>query len=269
MHMKKFVLVCLTLVLALGLLSGCGGKDLKDWDYIADKGTLVVGMTIFEPMNYYDGETLVGFDTELAQAVGEKLGVKVEFIEIDWENKVMELKSRNVDCLWNGMTILEDLKNEVTFSVPYSENYQACVINQKNADKYTDLASMAGARIGAEAGSAGEKAVKEDASLSTGELTSVQAQRNTLMELKAGTLDVGVIDAVMAKASVGEGTDYSDLMVVPGVELSYEQYGVGFRKEDTVTADKVNQALQELANEGFLDQLVEKYPTVMVCLEAN
>lgn len=267
--MKQWIAAILSTVLMIVLLTGCGAKT-TDWEYIEQKGTLVIGYTVFDPMNYQDENgKLVGFDTELAQAVCEKLGVTPEFVEIDWENKVMELNSKRIDCAWNGMTILEELKNNIDFSMPYSENYQACVIRKEDAEKYKTTADMVKARIGVEAGSAGETTVKEDENLSQGNITSLTAQRNTLLELKAGTLDVAVIDGVMALASVGEGSDFSDLMVVPGIELSKEEYGIGFRKNSPETVAKVNQALQELANEGKLQELQQKYPSVMVTLKAQ
>ena len=289
--MKKMLTAAMSFALSAVLLTGCGGAAASqaassaasapasepaasapaesDWDYISGKGTMVMGMTIFDPMNYYDdNNTLIGFDTELAQAVCEKLGVKAEFIEIDWNNKLMELEAKNVDCLWNGMTIVEAYKDSVEYTIPYSQNYQAVVINQKNKDTYTTLESMAAANIGVEAGSAGAAVVAEDEFLSQGTITEVVAQRNNLMELKSGTLDVAVIDAVMAMASVGEGTDFEDLMIVDGIELSKEEYGVGFRKGSDVV-EKVNAALQELAAEGFLEELQAKYPSVMVSLTAE
>ncbi len=288
--MLKRISCCLmSAALAASLMTGCGSassapapgssapaqapsapaQSASDWDYISEKGSLVIGITLFDPMNYYDEtETLIGFDTELAQAVCAKLGVEAEFVEIDWNNKLMELDSKKIDCIWNGFTILKDLDNAVDYTIPYSSNYQAVVINQKNKDQYTDLASLAKASIGVEAGSAGEATVTAESVLSTATIVPVAAQRDNLLELKSGTLDAAVIDAVMAKASVGEGTDFNDLMTVPGIELSKEEYGVGFR-EGSDMPEKVNQILQELANEGLLEELQEKYPSVMVCLNAQ
>lgn len=267
--MKRWIAVLLVAIVTGLLFSSCGQKA-SDWEYIQQKGTLVIGYTVFEPMNYTDENgNLIGFDTELAKAVCEKLGVTPEFVEIDWENKVMELNSKRIDCAWNGMTILEELKSNIDFSVPYSENYQACVIRKEDADKYKTTADMTKARIGVEAGSAGETTVQQDENLSQAEVTSLTAQRNTLLELKAGTLDVAVLDGVMALASVGDGTDFSDLMIVPGIKLSKEEYGIGFRKDSPETVAKVNEALQELANDGTLQKLQEKYPSVMVTLKAQ
>ena len=127
-------------------------------------------------------------------------------------------------------------------------------------------ADMADAKkIAVEAESAGQKAVEGDESLSQAELISVGAQSDALMEVKAGTADVAVIDAVMAYASVGEGTSYSDLAVVDGIELGKEEYGIGFRKGSNVV-DEVNKALQELTEEGIVEELQAKYPSVLVTL---
>lgn len=284
--LKKIVLRLLACALVVSLFTACGASSsfapvssaagsasssaaTSDWEYVSGKGSLVIGITLFDPMNYYDEtETLVGFDTELAQAVCKKLGVEPEFVEIDWNNKLMELDAKKIDCIWNGFTIMDDLENAVDYTIPYSTNYQTVVINQKNKDRYTDLASLAQASIGVEAGSAGEAAVAAESILSKANVVSVTAQRENLLELKSGTLDAAVIDVVMAQASVGEGTDFADLMVLSDIELSKEEYGVGFREGSDLSA-KVNQALQELANEGFLEQLQEKYPSVMVCLKAE
>lgn len=231
-----------------------------DWAYIADKGTFVVGITLFEPMNYYDenGE-LTGFETEFTKAVCEKMGVEPVFQEIEWEQKELELNSKNIDAIWNGLTVTEDRKENMAFSKSYVRNKQVVVINSKNADKYTDIASMAGASCAAESGSAGESAIQSDSVLSQNEYIPTSAQKDVLLELKSGTIEVGVIDYVMAIASVGEGTDYSDLMIVDGIELAPEEYAVGLRKGDTETVEKVNSAIDELVADGTLKALAEKY----------
>ena len=269
--MKKALTILTAAALASALLAGCGQTGESDWAYVQGNGTMKIGITLFEPMNYYDPDdpdTLIGFDTELAEAVCEKLGVTPEFVEIDWDQKVFELQSKNIDLIWNGMTMSEDLAENMDFSTPYSGNMQVCVINAANAGVYTDLASMANARIVAEAGSAGEKSVQAEEALQSAALTTLQAQRDTLLELKSGTADVAVIDAVMAYASVGEGTDYADLMVVEGIELSKEEYAIGLRKGSDMT-EKINAALQELTDDGTVAALAEKYPSVLVTLEPS
>ena len=268
--MKKLLAGIISALTLCAALAGCGGQPAQtdDLAYIQEKGTLKIGITLFQPMNYYDEsepDKLVGFDTELAEAVCEKLGVTPEFVVIDWDQKVIELQSKNIDCIWNGMTILDELKENIDFSMPYSGNMQVCVVSKDNAQTFQSTTDMADAKIAVEAESAGHKAVEGDESLSQAELISVGAQSDALMEVKAGTADVAVIDAVMAYASVGEGTSYSDLAVVDGIELGKEEYGIGFRKGSNVV-DEVNKALQELTEEGSVEELQAKYPSVLVTL---
>lgn len=231
-----------------------------DWQYIADKGNFVAGITLFEPMNYYDenGE-LTGFETEFTKAVCEKLGVEAKFQEIEWDKKEIELNAKTIDAIWNGLTVTEELKENMGFSKSYVRNKQVVVIKADNKDKYTDEASMAGASCAAESGSAGQTAIETSPVLSQNEFVGASAQKDVLLEVKAGTVELGVLDYVMAKASIGEGTDYSDLMIVEGVELAPEEYAIGMRKGDTETIEKINGAIDELVADGTLKALAEKY----------
>ena len=231
-----------------------------DWQYIADKGNFVAGITLFEPMNYYDenGE-LTGFETEFTKAVCEKLGVEAKFQEIEWDKKEIELNANTIDAIWNGLTVTEERKENMGFSKSYVRNKQVVVIKADNKDKYTDEASMAGASCAAESGSAGQTAIETSSVLSQNEFVGASAQKDVLLEVKAGTVELGVLDYVMAKASIGEGTDYSDLMIVEGVELAPEEYAIGMRKGDTETIEKVNGAIDELVADGTLKALAEKY----------
>ena len=231
-----------------------------DWQYIADKGNFVAGITLFEPMNYYDenGE-LTGFETEFTKAVCEKLGVEAKFQEIEWDKKEIELNAKTIDAIWNGLTVTEERKENMGFSKSYVRNKQVVVIKADNKDKYTDEASMAGASCAAESGSAGQTAIETSSVLSQNEFVGASAQKDVLLEVKAGTVELGVLDYVMAKASIGEGTDYSDLMIVEGVELAPEEYAIGMRKGDPETIEKVNGAIDELVADGTLKALAEKY----------
>ena len=235
-------------------------SDGGDWQYIADKGSFIAGITLFEPMNYYDenGE-LTGFETEFTKAVCEKLGVEAKFQEIEWDKKEIELNAKTIDAIWNGLTVTEERKENMGFSKSYVRNKQVVVIKADNKDKYTDEASMAGASCAAESGSAGQTAIETSDVLSQNEFVGASAQKDVLLEVKAGTVELGVLDYVMAKASIGEGTDYSDLMIVEGVELAPEEYAIGMRKGDTETIDKVNGAIDELVADGTLKALAEKY----------
>lgn len=258
--MKKIAALFMSAVLALGI-TGCSASDKTDWEYIEDKGTFVVGITLFEPMNYYDDETgeLIGFETEFTKAVCEKLGVEPVFQVIDWEKKEVELQSKAIDAIWNGLTVTEERKENMAFSTPYVRNKQVAVIKAENAEKYADVAAMAGASMTAESGSAGETAIKADDTLAQNEYIASAAQKDVLMEVKAGATEIGVIDYVMAKASIGEGTDYADLMIVEGVELAPEEYAIGLRLEDAETLAKVNEAIDALVADGTLKALAEKY----------
>lgn len=252
---------------ALGILAsaGCSASDKTDWEYISGKGELIIGITLFEPMNYYDenGE-LTGFETEFAQAVCEKLGVTPKFQEIDWNQKETELKSKAIDCIWNGMTVTEERKQNMAFTDPYVDNRQVLIIRKSDAEKYVQESDLQGVKSAAESESAGQTAIEESAALSSGEFVGCAAQKDALLEVKAGTVDVAVIDYVMATASIRDDTDYSDLMIVEGVQLAPEQYAIGLRLEDTETLAKVNAAIKELASEGGLQALAEKYGLIDV-----
>ena len=233
----------------------------SDWAKIESNGTMKIGITYFEPMNYFDdnGE-LTGFETEFATAVCEKLGVTPEFVEINWDSKIMELQAQTIDCIWNGMTITPELQEALTISDPYIKNYQVVVIRSDNADVYTSTADLVGKTVEAEAGSAGEAAIigeGVDESLKQAEYISAAKQTDTLLEVKTGAADAAVLDFVLAGAMVGQG-DYSDLMIIPDLQLSVEEYGVGFRK-DSDAAEKVNEAMQALIEDGTLNTLAEKY----------
>ncbi len=275
--MKKITALFMSAVLALGLC-GCAAEDKADetaegtkeavsaevaeeaWKYLEDKGTLTVGITLFEPMNYKDenGE-LTGFETEFTKAVCEKIGLTPDFQEINWDNKIMELQGKTIDVIWNGMTVKEEFKSEINFSTPYIRNKQVVVIKADNAEKYAALASMTGVSITAETGSAGQTAIETNETLKTNTFIGSTAQKDVLMEIKAGTTEIGVIDYVMAKASIGEGTDYADLMIVESVELTPEEYAIGIRKDDTILLEKINTAISELAADGTLKAIAEKY----------
>ena len=230
----------------------------SDLAYIRSNGKMVIGYTVYEPMNYTDADgSFTGFDTELATAVCEKLGVEPEFVEINWDTKETELAAKSIDCIWNGMTITPELQEAISISDPYIKNYQVVVIRAADADKYTSTESLAGANLDAEAGSAGEAAVAADEFLSQASYTSVVKQTDALLEVKSGAADAAVMDFVLANTLAGTG-DYSDLMVIPDLELSVEEYGIGFRQGSDLTA-AVNQAMQELIDDGTLNELAVKY----------
>ncbi len=255
--MKKFLGIASALVLAA---STCGCSQKQDWAYIADKGDMVIGITLYEPMNYYDeNNNLTGFDTEFAQRVCKELGVEATFQVIDWKQKETELKSKKIDCIWNGLTVTEERKENMAFSNPYVDNKQVLIVKKDNLDKITAEGGLDGIKVAAESGSAGETAITEDDVIPNPVFVGCDAQKDVLMEVKAGTVDGGVIDYVMAISTIKEGTDYSDLVIVENVELTPEQYAIGFRLEDQETLKKVNDTVDKLVQEGWLQDLAAKY----------
>ena len=204
----------------------------SDMAYVQSKGTLVVGITDFAPMDYQNesGEW-IGFDADMAKAFAESLGVDVVFQVIDWDNKVMELDGKAIDVVWNGMTLTDEVTSSMATSNPYCTNYQVLVYPADRAADFENLTSLEGLSVAVESGSAGE-----DAAEALGASTvAVQSQANTLMEVSAGTSDAAVIDVLMAAAMIGEGTSYADLAYSVNLNeaqgLDAEEYGVGFRKD--------------------------------------
>ena len=227
----------------------------SDLDYIKEKGKMVIGYTVYEPMNYTDADgNFTGFDTELATAVCEKLGVEPEFVEINWDTKVVELDAKSIDCIWNGMTLTDDIMANAACTKPYAKNAQVVVMKADAA--YASTADLAGKTVVAEAGSAGETAISEDAGLSQAEYIRKSVQTDCLMEVAAGTADAAVLDLTLATAMIGEGTDYANLAIKD--ELNAEEYGVAFRKGSDA-AEAVNAAFDELKADGTMQALADKY----------
>ena len=227
----------------------------SDLDYIKEKGKMVIGYTVYEPMNYTDADgNFTGFDTELATAVCEKLGVEPEFVEINWDTKVVELDAKSIDCIWNGMTLTDDIMANTATTKAYAKNAQVVVV--KDGTDYSSTADLVGKTVVAEAGSAGEAAIEGDENLAQADYVSKSVQTDCLMEVAAGTADAAVLDLTLANAMIGEGTDYASLKIVD--ELNAEEYGVAFRKGSDVAA-AVDAAFDELKADGTMQALADKY----------
>ena len=255
--MKKMFALLLVLVLALTCLSACGASSDSDLKYIQKKGTMIVGITDYEPMDYKDENgNWTGFDAELAEQVCEKLGVKCEFLVLgDWGKKFYELDTKNIDAIWNGMTITDEVKLNTNCSDAYVVNAQVLVMKADALANYTTPESLSDLTFAVENGSAGQEAVL-GIGIPEDQIIAVQDQAAALMEVAAGTSDACVIDITMANAMTGEGTSYADLAA--GISLTSEEYGIGFRKDSDVTA-KVNELLQAMKADGSLQALADKY----------
>ena len=266
--MKKLLALVLAVMMMAGLVTGIAAAEESDWDYISGKGKVVVGMTLFAPMNYYEGDEFVGFDTELTKAVGEKLGVEIEFVEINWDSKEIELNSKNIDCIWNGMCITPERKENMSMTNAYLYNTQAIVAK---TDKMADLlANVEGVNVVAEQGSTGEGkllgTIEDDETVEVSakeffaksNYTAVDSMAKALMEVKSGTADIALVDSVCALAMVGEGTDYADMSVNLDNNFGLQEYGIAFRKGSDVT-EMVNQAIIELTKDGTIAEIAARY----------
>ena len=274
--MKKIIAMLLALMLVLTCFAACGSApaadeagsndavqaddsqtadDGSDLAFVQSNGKLVVGITDYAPMDYKDdnGEW-TGFDAEFARLFAEELGVECEFFVLaDWGKKIFELDSKNIDCVWNGMTITEEILLTSSVSDPYVINAQVVVMKADVVGNYADAESMKDLTFAVESGSAGEAALN-DAGLT--KYVAVQDQGAAVMEVAAGTSDACVIDITMANAMTGEGTSYADLTY--NVSLTEEEYGVSFRKDSDLTA-KFNEFMASLKADGTLQELAAKY----------
>jgi polar amino acid transport system substrate-binding protein len=240
-----------------------GPVEGADADYakVREKGKLVVGITDFEPMDYKDeAGNWIGFDADMATEFAHSLDVEVEFVEIDWDNKVLELNSGAIDCVWNGMTLTDEVKSAMDCSKAYCNNAQVVIVPADKADQYQTVESLKDLNFAVEAGSAGAAEAESNGL----KYTEVQNQAAALMEVKGGTSDAAIIDSLMAAAMVGEGTSYEDLTYTIG--LNSEEYGVGFRKGSDLVP-LLNKYFQVASTDGTLMNLAEKYGVQAAVIE--
>ena len=280
--MKKLVALMLVGAMTAAMVTGCGSSadtsastdaaadaeatedtaeaaedtaaDAKsDLAYVKEKGTLVVGITEFEPMDYKDenGEW-IGFDADMAKAFAESLGVTAEFQVIDWDNKILELDGKTIDCVWNGMTLTDEVTSAMECTNAYLYNAQVVVVPADVADQYQDEESLKDLSFAVEAGSAGEAEV----SALGLNYTPVSSQADALMEVASKSSDAAVIDSLMAGAMIGEGTGYADLTYTIG--LNSEEYGVGFRKGSDLAA-ALNDYFTTSLEDGSMEKVAETY----------
>ena len=255
--MKKMISMLLVFLMCTALFTGCGNAADTDSDlaYVQNKGKLIVGITDYAPMDYKDENgQWTGFDAEFAMLFAEELGVECEFYVIaDWGKKFMELDTKLIDVVWNGMTITDEATLNSSVSDPYVINAQVVVMKADVISAYETVDSLSGLKIAVESGSAGETAAN---AIAGANVIPVGDQAAALLEVKSGAADACVIDLTMAYAMTGEGTNYADL--APGISLTEEFYGVSFRKGSELT-EKLNAFMAELKENGTLQTLAEKY----------
>ena len=235
--------------------SDAGGEAEAESDlaYVQEKGTLVVGITEFDPMDYQSAEgEWIGFDADMAKAFAESLGVTAEFQLIEWDNKVMELDGKTIDVVWNGMTLNDEVMAAMSCTNAYCNNAQIVILPADVAEDYPDVESMSGLNFAVESGSAGQAQAEENGFT----FTPVVDQATAVMEVASGTADAAIIDSLMAAAMVGEGTSYDQLTYT--IQLNSEQYGVGFRQGSDLT-ELLNQFFVDTYADGTMLEIAETY----------
>ncbi len=281
--MKKMTKLC-ALVLALAMvfaLASCGSSSSttsaassgssagasnagdSDLAYVQEKGKLVVGITDFEPMDYKDSDSnWIGFDADMATAFAESLGVEVEFVEINWDNKILELNNSSIDCVWNGMTLTDEVTSSMECSNAYMNNTQVVVVGPEHKDA-TTVEQLSELSFAVESGSAGQAMAEEN----NFDFTPVTAQADALMEVASGTSDAAIIDSLMAGAMVGEGTGYPDLEYTVSLNADEgERYGVGFRKGSDLAA-ALNDFFASSYADGSMQAIAETYGVQAALIE--
>ena len=250
--MKKFLVIMMALVMLLGCFAGCGGNT-GDLQAVKDAGKLVVGVTVYPPMDYLDDNNeWTGFDAELAEMFAESLGVNCQIVIITWSNKVAELNSNQIDLVWNGMTASDDLAEEMDFSVSYAKNAQVAVV-KKGSTLTAD--GVKNAKIAVENGSAGAKVANEV--LKASNIVPLTAQVDALNEVLSGTSEAAIVDITMAQNMAGKGA-YADLEILDGASYGDEIFAVGLRKGSDLKAE-LDAFLKAKYADGTLTALAEKY----------
>lgn len=259
--MKKWIALFMAVLMTMAVLAGCGtkGSDKKpnqtDMEYVKEKGTLIVGITDYAPMDYKNesGEW-IGFDADMAKAFAKHLGVKAEFQIIgDWDAKGMELDSKNIDVVWNGMTLTDEVLASMECTNAYCDNQQVVVVKKEDVEKYQTVDSIKSLNFAIEKGSAGQKALD-----ALGGIKYVESQdmAMALLEVKNGSCNAAVIDSIMAGAMIGEGTSYAEL--ASAVSLGSDKYGVGFRKGSNLSAE-LNQFFKDAYADGTMQEIAKTY----------
>lgn len=258
---KKILIKVLAGVMAATFaFTGCGKSSTSDtsWDKVKDKGEFVLGLDeSFPPMGFRDeNNEIVGYDVDLAKEVASRLGVKLKLQPINWDTKDQELNTGNIDCIWNGFTIKEDRKENILFSDPYMDNQQVLVV--KSDSSYNSQADLVGKSVALQAGSSAADALasKADFKKSLKEVIELKDNTTCLMDLQTGNVDAVIMDEIVARYFVQmKGEKYKIL----DEGLASEQYGIGFRKADVQLATKINDTLKEMAKDGKIAEISNKW----------
>lgn len=262
--MKKIIAIMLATLMLVCSLVSCGGGTSSDLAAIEEAGKIVIGVTVYPPMDYLDDKgEWTGFDAELAKKFAESLGVNCQIVIITWSNKVADLDTNQIDLVWNGMTASDELGEEIDFSVSYAKNAQVAVVKKGSGITKADL-TAGNVTVAVENGSAGENVARETLGVTDAKLVeSLDGQTGAVNEVNGGTSDVAVIDLTMAQSIIGKG-DYAGLEIIDGAQYGEEIFAVGMRKGSDLK-DKLDKFLKDSYKDGTMANLVAtKYPTVVI-----
>lgn len=253
--MKKVltaVLACILAVAAIGF-AACNPQNSKT---VKAGDKIIIGITDYKPMDYIEDGKWVGFDAELAEKVFTSLGYTTEFKEIDWDTKIVTLNAGTIDVIWNGMTVTDELLENLLLSNVYLKNQQVAVVKTENADNYKTVSDLAGKKVAVESGSAAESAVN---GLNASEVSKLSNQNSAVLNVSAGQADVAVVDYSLAKALTSEGTDYYGKLVMKEIGFAVENFSAACRKSDSKLLWQINEELRKLEADGTIAALAEKY----------
>lgn len=279
---KQVIVLSTAVVMSIGLV-GCGGEaettevmadteaaeatevtadtEATEAASTLDKDTLIVGLDdTFAPMGFKDesGE-IVGFDIDLAKAMGEKLGKAIEFQSIDWTMKETELNAGNIDFIWNGYSISDERKEQVDFSVPYLKNRQI-IITLADSD-INAKADLAGKTVAAQTGSTAVDAIESEpdvmATFKDGKPVTYESNNDVLMDLEAGRVEAVVADEILVKYYISKRGQ--EKFKILDEDFGQEEYGVGMRKGDTELVEAFNKAYDELKADGTLAEISKRW----------
>ena len=257
--MKRAFTILIAAVFLLSL-SACGKKNsLTGWAYIQNKGTLTIGLDdTFAPMGFRDTNgNLVGFDIDLANAVGDVLGVKISFKPINWDSKELELSSKNIDCIWNGMSATPERQAAMALSDKYLQDRIVIMTLNSNV-KIESSADLKNYKIGTQADSAALELIQANADYNSfkSNVTEYDTYDEAILDMQAGRIDCIVVDEVLG---IYKNDQMGDKMTTCDFNFGDDYFAIGCRKGETDLADKLNEAIQTLIDNGKAAEISDKW----------
>ena len=266
--MKKTLSLLLILAMSVTLLAACGGSsdtETSDGGEQYGKGYVFKhGFDLdYPPYSYRDDSGEVGgFDVEMAQAVCEYYGWEYEAVPFNWDAKDAELNAGSCDCIWSGFT-LNGREDDYLWSNPYSDNTQKIMIKKDSG--IASLADLAGKKVGVQTATSAydmlqseEEGGQKKLADSFDSLEVYETYTIAFNDLKAGAIDAIAIDVTSGNFLMNNEDGYAYL----DEDLGSEVYAIGFRKDDKELCEKINAALDALAEDGTVAKIAANYPEI-------